>query len=880
MKQGLAKALVIAKIKERDKIKPVTWNGRKAGPWDRRPHKADGGPVTDPDILSQLNGGGGSPVTDPAILSQLNGDSKPKSFGDRLSNMWEKATPGGPLWMAKQAIEGMQGAVAGSKASTEEPAGTEEGAYLQNQARDAGPGAAMQAAQFMSPGAPGGGLFAVPKAMPAEAAATVAPEAIASQQLADQFGVKLSKGQATGDLDTIRYEDMAARGAYGKEAQDKASEFFQKQFQDTQDAGQSVGQQTARGAPVVDNPAEAAQTAQAEISERAARSRDLQTQTEQAATSEADAQRGMVADQGRALTDAIRGRALPVENPREAGEVVGQNVRDAATENRNEFRGLYDEFGRLPGEYRVDAVRGLGNRVQNDLSFRDNPIIIDDQLTPVSSRAIRDLDQMSAPRIQNRADPRAAPNPDEISAVSLKGVDQMRKKLVSYYQATRDAGPQGATDRRAMQGIMDAFDAQIERAHTEGLFSGDPRALQALQEARASYSRYRRQFTPQGAGDDVGTAIRRIVERNATPEETANMIVGTGKVGSTGTPVRLYDRLEQTLGPDSDSVSAIRQALWQKASQVRTAGAIDPIKSAANIDEFTGSSLAQRAFTNQERAAMRSHAQALRSLDQTIEQLPATQTAERVRSAYQDVFGGREIGGAPAAVFRRMVEGTATPEEITNGLFKVIGGGNPGNASRTIQAIERIVGTDSPTMSAIRQGVWQKLTQAAEGKDQPGAQKAMQAINEFLNGSGKTIAERLYSDSERTLMDQYQQVLKKTIIPKYARTNSDTAPAMLAAARKYAGMIGSALGVGTHGGVSGGLEGYAVGKMIDKVAEKFISARESKKVGNSLEGLIPDAPTLPQAQRDRGRQIPWSVVSTQLPKLQGPAPAGANNKQQ
>ena len=39
-------------------------------------------------------------------------------------------------------------------------------------------------------------------------------------------------------------------------------------------------------------------------------------------------------------------------------------------------------------------------------------------------------------------------------------------------------------------------------------------------------------------------------------------------------------------------------------------------------------------------------------------------------------------------------------------------------------------------MAAVRQGVWQKLTQAAAGKDQPGAQKAMQAINEFLNGSG------------------------------------------------------------------------------------------------------------------------------------------------
>src|SRR6185437_320952 len=126
-----------------------------------------------------------------------------------------------------------------------------------------------------------------------------------------------------------------------------------------------------------------------------------------------------------------------------------------------------------------------------------------------------------------------------------------------------------AADIRATRAVMNGFDGQIERAITEGLFSGDPRALQALQEARASYSRYQRTFTPQGAGDDVGTAMRRIVDRNATPEETANMIIGSGKIGNSGLPVRIADRLEQVLGSNSDSWSALRQAMWQKASQVR-----------------------------------------------------------------------------------------------------------------------------------------------------------------------------------------------------------------------------------------------------------------------------------------------------------------------
>jgi hypothetical protein len=715
---------------------------------------------------------------------------------------------------------------------------------------------------------------------PSQIPAPPPPESVANTQAADEFGIKLSRGQATGDLDTIRYEDMAARGAYGKDLQDKAVPFFEKQFQDTQAAGHAVGQQTARTAPVADTPSDAASAVGSEVADRAARARALQAQTEQQAATEAESQRGILSDQNRALSDALRGSSLPIANPTEAGEVVGANVRQAAAANRAEFQARYREFGELPGEFRVDAVRGLGTRVRNEIGGGDNPIIIDDQLTPAASRAIQALDEMSVPRIQNRASPNAAPNPDEIAGVNLRGIDQMRKKLVAYYQAART----NPTDARAVQGIIHGFDGQIERAITEGLFSGDPRALEALQEARASYARYRRTFSPQGAGDDVGTAMRRIVERNATPEETANMIIGSGKIGNSGLPVRIADRLEQVLGADSDSWSALRQAMWQKASQVRnSAGVVDPAKSAQSINDFTGTTLAQRMFTAQERAAMRAHAQGIQDLDRNIEQLPATRTAERTRQAYQDTFGGADLGGTPKAVFQKMVQGTATPEEIANGVFKVIGAGNPGHVTRALQAIERIVGPNSDAMGAIRQGVWQKLTQAAAGKDQPGAQKAMQAINEFLNGSGKTIAEQLYSPSELALMDRYQKALKLTIIPKYARTNSDTAPALLAAVRKYAGMVGSALGVVGLGGAEGGLSGYAVSKLLDKGGEKFLAARQSKKLENSLNNVVPPPvkPVTPPSPKS-ARILPLSVQpgyrGPGLGSLQGPVPADADEK--
>lgn len=822
--------------------------------------KAGGGPVDD-----WVN-----PVTDDWVTpTKAPADT---SISGRLKNMWDKATPGGPLWMAKQAIEGAQGAVQGSADAMSEPT-TEEGAYFQNQGREKGPGAAMQAAQFLTPAAPKGtgGLFAAPVRSAAEA---VAPVAAANREAASEFGINLSKGQSTQDLDRIRYEDMAARGAYGKEAQDRAATFFQKQFEDTQAAGQSVGQQTARAAPVVDSPGEAASVLNADVGERAAGARALLSDAERAATTEAEAQRGIVADQGRAIDETIRGRALPIENPREAGEIVGQNVRDAAAANRADFRARYDEFGSLPGEFRADAVKGMGDRVRNELTYGENPVVIDDLLTPSASRAVQALDQMSIPRIQNRASPHADPSPGEVAAVSLKGVDQMRKQLVAYYQAARSSG--NAADIRATREVMNGFDGQIERALTEGLFSGDPRALAALQEARASYSRYQRTFTPQGAGDDVGIAMRRIVDRNATPEEISNMIVGSGKIGNAGLPVRIADRLEQVLGADSDSWSAIRQAMWQKASQARTsAGEIDPVKSANNIAEFAGSSLAQRMFTGQERQAMRAHAQGVRDLDRVVEALPATERANQARNAYQEVFGAEGLAGTPAAAFKRIVEGVATPEETANAMFKAIGAGNPGNATRALKAIERIVGPDSETMAAVRQGVWQKLTQAAAGKDQPGAQKAMQAINEFLNGTGKTIAEQLYSEKELALMARYANTLKLTIIPKYARTNSDTAPALLAAVRKYGAAVMGALGY-AHG--DGGLTGMGVGKLLEMGANKLEGVGQRKRLNDSLDDIIPKPRSLLG-----NREMPSRVIRKAAPLVFGPRspgiiPAGAEDE--
>jgi hypothetical protein len=461
-------------------------------------------------------------------------------------------------------------------------------------------------------------------------------------------------------------------------------------------------------------------------------------------------------------------------------------------------------------------MEGTGTRVRGALSAGDNPVIVDDVLTPVATRALRDLDEMPSLRI----------TPDNIAA-DLRGVEQARKRLVRFYAAARGVGK--AEDVRAMDRVIHEFDNHIESAISNGLFSGDPRALDAIRAARAQYARYAREFRPQGAGDDVGNAMRRIIDRNATPEEIGNMVVGSGAVGRAGLPVRLAERLEQVLGRDSDAFNAIRQAVWNRVSV-----AANPARTSQGILEFTQSSLARRLYSQPEIAVMRGHATAVRDLEQTIARLPSGAAAERARTGYQTLFGGEGIGGTQGTLFRKIADGSATNEEVVNSVFSAANSSSSGNVVRMLDAIERISGPQ--TMAAIRQGVWQKLMEG-------GAQKRVSEIADFLNGNGRTVARKLYSPEELAMMQRYSDAIGHTVIPKAAKVGPDTAPAMASIARHSAGAVTDMLIThaahwvpGGHYLVSGGR--WLLGRRMETKADNALLERVRKQINWSRGGAV------------------------------------------
>jgi hypothetical protein len=398
--------------------------------------------------------------------------------------------------------------------------------------------------------------------------------------------VPISGGQATGDVATQMMEQTALRGGEGQGPQRVAEQFFRE------------------------TQAPAVETARANIGQNLDRF----------------------------------GQNI-VSNPQDAAELVSESVRNAERASRQNYGNLYETARTLPGEIHAAAFEGIGQKIKGRLSLGQDPVIIDDVTTPVASRAIQDIDnQISQLKIQNRADPFGQPDPQNITGVNLAGVDQVRKRLVSMASAAE----RGSADRRAVGRVIGEFDNHVEDSIANGLFTGDDRALTALRNARDAYSQHRQLFRAQGPGDDVGRAMERIVGRNgqegATPTEVANYLYGSARVGGTGLSVRLAQRMQNVLGPDSPEWSAIRQGLWSRLTQA-TEGTTEmgAQKLTNRLSEFlngSGQPLAHVMFTPQERALMERFANLQRQLTPRPGTVNTSNTAPVLRMLASNALKG------------------------------------------------------------------------------------------------------------------------------------------------------------------------------------------------------------------------------------------------
>lgn len=525
-----------------------------------------------------------------------------------------------------------------------------------------------------------------------------------------------------------------------------------------------------------------------------------------------------------------------------------KNKREVGAKSAAE-QAEYDQMMRGYERDLADAGHGdLGPDVRQRAAIimRDEGMAADDAV----ETAFRQLEQEDAATAAARSatnkdafpgdfpgDRQAAAAP-AAGAVDLRAMDDARKQLVTLYGNAKSIAIRSGdkSDMNAMARILHEFDNVVGEALESGKFTGDAKLAAKLQaEARKSHAEYRQTFSSRGPGDEVGRKVEKILGRYgddaATPEQIAEMSYGPKSNPGTGSSVKVGLRLKQILGENSPEFGRWKQGALAHVDDP----SLSPAKRAARLDNFLGTSWGKAILTPQERSAVAGYAKNLRALEPQ----------------------GRPVNDLEKAVAR--IAGTdghlpATPLETADLLYSRTGKGDKGISQRLAVRLKQDLTPES--FVAVKQGMWEKLVNAGEGKTPFGPQALSQRLHEFLNESGKGLSQILFTKAERDEMAKLASVYKR-MAPKPGTTNpSGSATIGAKIARGALDNLGAMLGFGA-GGIPGALAGHVVQKgsaalkdaRAGKEAARLFFGEQPKQAAQSSNIPVLLAPAIPASQR-------------------------------
>lgn len=654
------------------------------------------------------------------------------------------------------------------------------------------------------------------------------PEVTAPQRAESVAGVNvpLTESQTNGDAAQSAMEQVLRRGGRGERAQQVAQDFEDLQNQRLAQAHEAIQGDLNPGASVA-APAEAGQNVADELAA---------TQQQRAAVMAAGANDAEAQRQG--IRAAIGGGEL---TPFEAADALGNSIRARADAAREARTAAYEAARNVEGEFSPAAFTRIGQSIRTRLNRGDNPVRVTEQLTPNAAAALDDLQaNVGQLRFENQAGLPQRIGPDgRPVAPPITGttIDEARKRLVAYQRAAnaRARSTGDRTDAFAMGRIMDAFDQHVADAARNGGFSGDAQELLGrLNAARASHAAYRREFSPQGPGDKTGRFMQDVLGRyegqDMTPDKFAAQAFGSQAAPGGEMPLRVAQRIRASFGENSPEWAAYRQGLVSHL--VDTPEGIAPYSPATVSDRLnkffngtSGRALSQVAFSPAERQQILNYATHVRALE------PAPRLADALDRA-MDRFAGSN--------------GTQVINEIMGENGKGLGR----NAAALVTRLRTELSREA--FDGLRQGAFQRLVDAGEGKTPYGAQAMSQRLHGFLNSP---LATALYSERERNVMRQLAQVYSK-MTPVAGTTNpSGTAPMLMKMLNKSSSTLLGLLGF-SHGGLPGAALMLGAGKAAGNIAERM-SARDASR---RFYGEQPRAP-IPQFR------MPRALVAASTPTL-------------
>ncbi|MCA6108089.1 hypothetical protein [Bradyrhizobium cenepequi] len=141
----------------------------------------------------------------------------------------------------------------------------------------------------------------------------------------------------------------------------------------------------------------------------------------------------------------------------------------------------------------------------------------------------------------------------------------------------------------------------------------------------------------------------------------------------------------------------------------------------------------------------------------------ALEAFRRARAANRDWrtrFGWNERDDGDKLI-NKVVTGEVTPQEFSNWLVGNTQVGAKGTSSRLLARVMEATGDHPEAAQAIRGGVWNRLTQNTAGVTGKNAAKVADDIHEFFDGSGRDLANRLFTPSQRQIALAYADTLRQ-----------------------------------------------------------------------------------------------------------------------
>ena len=207
---------------------------------------------------------------------------------------------------------------------------------------------------------------------------------------------------------------------------------------------------------------------------------------------------------------ALARRAAP-ETVEEAGGAAIEAIRSAAARGRQGVNEAYDAVarleGRIEGEGAFELLQQRLGRVLDEGGFNYVPGV-GDEVGKVVERLVSDLGP----------------------SASLQRLEGARKGL-NRAIGTLSHDP---SRKAALTAIKGEFDGWMQDAITNGLYRGDPEAIEVLKTARGLNTEYQRLFGIGGRTTQdraAGRIIEQMLDDNAGPAEVVNLLFGMSGIG-------------------------------------------------------------------------------------------------------------------------------------------------------------------------------------------------------------------------------------------------------------------------------------------------------------------------------------------------------------